>query len=127
NLHGPTKRPIHLPVKKSLENATNLTHSIPVVASYCATFLKPEMRHIYRQITSLRRVRAVVVAQKLENEERFPFQDIRMVKKPAWHFLRRIWFKQIVDRPWQISAGEARAIERALTESDAELLHIYFG
>jgi len=100
---------------------------IPVVASYCATFLKPEMLHIYRQITSLRRVRPVVVAQKLKNEERFPFQDVRVVKRPAWHFLRRIWFKQIVDRPWQISGGEVREIERALTQSDAQLLHIYFG
>jgi len=85
------------------------------------------MLHIYRQITSLRRVRPVVVAQKRENEERFPFQDIRVVKKPPWHFLRRIWFKQIVDRPWQISAAEVREIERALTGSDAQLLHIYFG
>ena len=85
------------------------------------------MLHIYRQITSLRRIRPVVVAQKRENEERFPFQDIRVVKKPAWHFLRRIWFKQIVDRPWQISDGEVTEIERAFTEIDAQLLHIYFG
>jgi colanic acid/amylovoran biosynthesis glycosyltransferase len=100
---------------------------IPVIASYCATFLKPEMLHIYRQVTSLRRVRPVVIAQKRENQERFPFQDIQVVKKPAWHFLRRIWFKQIVDRPWQISAAEVAKIERALSGSDAQLLHIYFG
>ena len=79
---------------------------VPVVASYCATFLKPEMLHIYRQITSLRRVRPVVIAQKRENEERFPFPGYSGRKKPALHFLRRIWFKQIADRPWQISAGE---------------------
>src|SRR5947208_3504111 len=85
------------------------------------------MLHIYRQIMSLRRLRPIVVAQKRENKEYFPFQDIRVVKKPAWHVLRRIWFKQIVDRPWQISAAEVREIERALTESDARLLHIYFG
>jgi colanic acid/amylovoran biosynthesis glycosyltransferase len=85
------------------------------------------MLHIYRQITSLRRVRPVVIAQKRENEERFPFQDVRVVKKPAWHFLRRIWFKQIVDRPWQISAAEVREIERVLNKSDSQLLHIYFG
>jgi glycosyltransferase involved in cell wall biosynthesis len=85
------------------------------------------MLHIYRQITSLRRIRPVVIAQKRENEERFPFQDIRVVKKPAWHFLRRIWFKQIVDRPWQISTAEVGEIERALDESDSQLLHIYFG
>ena len=85
------------------------------------------MWHIYRQITSLRRVRPLVIAQKRENEERFPFQDIRMVRKPAWHFLRRVWFKQIVDRPWQISGSEVHEVERALIESDAQLLHIYFG
>ena len=28
----------------------------PVVACYCATFLKPEMWHIYRQISALERV-----------------------------------------------------------------------
>ncbi len=98
-----------------------------MVASYCATFLKPEMLHIYRQIRSLRRVRPVVIAQKRENADRFPFQDICIVKKPAFHFLRRIWFKQIADRPWQISPAEVRAIERVLTESNAQLLHIYFG
>src|SRR5438309_7429312 len=85
------------------------------------------MLHIYRQITSLRRVRPVVIAQKRETADRFPFQNIRVVKKPALHFLRRTWFKQIADRPWQISPAEVRASERALTESNAELLHIYFG
>jgi colanic acid/amylovoran biosynthesis glycosyltransferase len=98
-----------------------------VVASYCATFLKPEMLHIYRQITSLRRVRPVVIAQKRENADRFPFQNIRVVKKPALHFLRRTWFKQIADRPWQISPAEVRAIEQVLNETKAHLLHIYFG
>ncbi len=98
-----------------------------MVASYCATFLKPEMLHIYRQITSLRRVRPVVIAQKLESQEDFPFRDIHIIRKPTFHFLRRIWFKQIADRPWQISLAEVGAIERALTESNAQLLHIYFG
>ena len=85
-----------------------------MVASYCATFLKPEMLHIYRQITSLSRVRPVVIAQKLENKERFPFRDIYVIRKPTFHFLRRLWFKQIADRPWQISPAEVRAIERVL-------------
>jgi glycosyltransferase involved in cell wall biosynthesis len=85
------------------------------------------MLHIYRQIISLRRVRPVVIAQKRENADLFPFQEIRIVEKPALHFLRRIWFKQIADRPWQTSPAEVRAIECALTESNAQLLHIYFG
>jgi colanic acid/amylovoran biosynthesis glycosyltransferase len=98
-----------------------------VVASYCATFLKPEMLHIYRQITSLSRVRPVVIAQKLENKERFPFRDIYVIRKPTFHFLRRLWFKQIADRPWQISPAEVRAVEQVLNETKARLLHIYFG
>jgi glycosyltransferase involved in cell wall biosynthesis len=85
------------------------------------------MLHIYRQITSLRRVRPVVIAQKLENQEDFPFHDIHIIRKPTFHFLRRIWFKQIADRPWHISLAEVRAIERALTENNAQLLHVYFG
>ena len=98
-----------------------------MVASYCATFLKPEMLHIYRQITSLSRVQPVVIAQKLENKERFPFRGIYVIRKPTLHFLRRLWFKQIADRPWQISPAEVRAIERVLNETKAHLLHIYFG
>jgi glycosyltransferase involved in cell wall biosynthesis len=85
------------------------------------------MLHIYRQITSLSRVQPVVIAQKLENKERFPFSDIHVIKKPTFHFLRRLWFKQIADRPWQISPAELRAIERVLNEAKAQLLHIYFG
>jgi colanic acid/amylovoran biosynthesis glycosyltransferase len=98
-----------------------------VVASYCATFLKPEMLHIYRQISSLSRVRPVVIAQKLENKARFPFRDIYVIRKPTFHFLRRLWFKQIADRPWQISPVEVRAIARVLNETKAQLFHIYFG
>lgn len=69
----------------------------------------------------------MVIAQKRENGQLFPFQDVWVVKKPGWHFLRRIWFKQVVDRPWQISPGEVRQIERVLAATNAQVLHIYFG
>src|SRR5204862_1172369 len=72
-------------------------------------------------------VRPVVIALKLENKERFPFRDIYVIRKPTFHFLRRLWFKQIADRPWQISPGEVRAVEQVLNETKAQLLHIYFG
>lgn len=99
----------------------------PVVASYCATFLKPEMLHIYRQITGLKRVRPIVVAQKRENALQFPVDKIDMVKKPRTHFLRRFWYRQVRDAPWQISRAEAAAIMRILNQERAKLLHIYFG
>ena len=101
--------------------------SRPVVASYCATFLKPEMLHIYRQITSLKRCRPIVIAQKREQAERYPFEPVHIVAKPTTHFLRRFWFRQLRDKPWQISRAELRAQLAVLTKTDARVLHIYFG
>ncbi len=99
----------------------------PVVACYCATFLKPEMLHIYRQITSLRRVSPVVIAQKREETERYPFDRITIVDKPATHFARRFWFKQIRAAPWQVSRQEIKTLVGVLENAQAKLLHIYFG
>jgi colanic acid/amylovoran biosynthesis glycosyltransferase len=99
----------------------------PVVACYCATFLKPEMLHIYRQITSLARVSPVVIAQKREEAERYPFDRITVVGKPLLHFARRFWFKQVRAAPWQISRREVDALTGILENARARLLHIYFG
>jgi glycosyltransferase involved in cell wall biosynthesis len=101
--------------------------SRPVIASYCATFLKPEMLHIYRQITALERCRPVVIAQKREQPGRYRFEPIYIVPKPATHFLRRFWFRQMRDLPWQISHRELRALQTILSKTAASLLHIYFG
>ena len=101
--------------------------SRPIVACYCATFLKPEMLHIYRQITALKRCTPVVIAQKREQPERFPFEVVQLVPKPATHFLRRFWFRQVRDMPWQTSDAELHELLRVLSRIDARVLHIYFG
>ncbi len=101
--------------------------SRPVVAFYCATFLKPEMLHIYRQIIGLERVRPIVLAQKREETRRYPFEPVHVIGKPAAHFLRRLWFRQLRNQPWQISPGELQALNAILDRSDAQLLHIFFG
>jgi len=98
-----------------------------VVACYCATFLKPEMLHIYRQLTSLRRVEPFVIARKREEADRYPFDRIAIVGKPITHFARRFWFKQVREAPWQISESEARKLMDVLSKINAELLHVYFG
>jgi len=85
------------------------------------------MRHIYRQITSLKRVEPVVIAQKREEAERYPFDRVTVVGKPALHFARRFWFRQVRDAPWEISAGETRRLIGILDRTNAQLLHIYFG
>jgi colanic acid/amylovoran biosynthesis glycosyltransferase len=99
----------------------------PVVASYCATFLKPEMLHIYRQITSLDRVQPIVIAQKRENADRFPFSQLYLVRKSRVHFLRRFGYRQLRDAPWHVSPREVSALIRVLDRTQAQLLHIYFG
>ena len=85
------------------------------------------MLHIYRQITAMKRCVPVAIAQKREQTERYPFEHVQIVPKPATHFLRRFWFKQLRDMPWQISDSELRALLGVLSKSDARLLHIYFG
>src|SRR5947208_11418762 len=85
------------------------------------------MLHIYRQITGLERCIPVVIAQKREQAGRYPFDPIHMAPKPATHFLRRFWFRQLRNAPWQISDGELRALQSILRKTDARLLHIYFG
>lgn len=85
------------------------------------------MLHIYRQISALERFRPVVIAQKREEAERFPFEPVFVVGKPVTHFLRRFWFRTMRDAPWQMSHREVMQIRRLLDEKEAQLLHIYFG
>ncbi len=85
------------------------------------------MLHIYRQITSLTRVSPVVIAQKREEAERYPFDRITVVGQPVMHFARRFWFKQIRAAPWQISKREVNTLVGVLENAQAKVLHIYFG
>jgi colanic acid/amylovoran biosynthesis glycosyltransferase len=85
------------------------------------------MLHIYRQITGLKRCAPVVIAQKRENAACYPFEPLQVVPKPRTHVLRRFWFRQLRDKPWQISDGELSELLHVLSETRARLLHIYFG
>ena len=85
------------------------------------------MLHIYRQITGLKRCAPVVIAQKRENAERYPFESLHIVPKPGTHGLRRFWYRQIRDAPWQVSDREVSKLLSVLTETRVRLLHIYFG
>jgi glycosyltransferase involved in cell wall biosynthesis len=85
------------------------------------------MLHIYRQITGLKQCSPVVIAQKRENAARYPFKPLHIVSKSRTHFLRRFWFRQLRDKPWQISDAEVSELLSVLSETRARLLHIYFG
>jgi colanic acid/amylovoran biosynthesis glycosyltransferase len=101
----------------------------PVVASYCVTFLAPEMLHVYRQIRGLQQFQPVVLTEKWINRHRFPIDPtaVEVIPRSRLRSLRRIWLKQIQDRPITVSPGQVAAIERVLRRREARLLHVYFG
>jgi colanic acid/amylovoran biosynthesis glycosyltransferase len=85
------------------------------------------MLHIYRQITGLKRCAPVVIAQKRENAARYPFGPLHIVPKPRTHVLRRFWFRQLRDKPWQISDVELSELLSVLSGTRARLLHMSCG
>jgi colanic acid/amylovoran biosynthesis glycosyltransferase len=98
-----------------------------LVVSYIATFLKPEMLHIYRQIRRLQRWENLVICQKRENASAFPYDNVEIIPKPWTHQLRRWWQMKVHDRPVTIYRSEARNLRRRLEHLGADLLHVYFG
>ena len=61
----------------------------PTVASYCTTFLKREMLHIYRQVSSLQNYKTFVMTKAVQNAELFPFRDIELIPGLGPVFRRR--------------------------------------
>jgi colanic acid/amylovoran biosynthesis glycosyltransferase len=98
-----------------------------IVASYCSTFLKPEMMHIYRQVTALRRTQTFVMTRKIEHVKRFPFNDIEQIPRPHRNLLRHGWMKLVQRQPALIYRGEYQRLVSILARRRADMMHIYFG
>lgn len=96
----------------------------PSVALFCATFLKPEMLHVYRHVTGLENFRPVVVAQKCEGD--WPVGCLVPLPRSSGRFLARAK-ERFTQRPWQISAVETRRFLAILEQERCEVLHIFFG
>lgn len=101
--------------------------SKPVLASYCTTFLKPEMLHIYRQVSGLREFDTFVITKERRSEDRFPFDEVEIHGKVRSNFIRRFWLKYIKKEPPIVYRGEYRILERALEKRSADMMHVYFG
>jgi glycosyltransferase involved in cell wall biosynthesis len=99
----------------------------PLVASYCTYFLKAEMLHIYRQITSLRNVDTFVITKFRENGERFPFPDLELLERGSTNLIRRGFLKYVAQAPALIYRGEFEITRRVLLRRDPDLMHVYFG
>ena len=82
----------------------------PIVASYCADFLKADMQHIHRQICDLREWEACVITHHRENETLFPWprKKIRVLPKHRLRFFRRLWHRQLCHRIVPPTLGETK-------------------
>src|ERR1041385_3499284 len=98
-----------------------------VVASYCSSFLKPEMLHIYRQVKALRGVRTFVITKEVQNAERFPFGEIEIIPQSRMNLLRHGYLKFIKRQPPIVYRGEYQVLASLLDRRGADVMHIYFG
>lgn len=99
------------------------------VACYCHDFLKADMQHVYRQIVSMQRWRPVVICQKREHAEAFPFspKSTSVLPKPPWRWLRRLWYRHVKQVPLQISTTRVIEILTEIYRYDADVCHVFFG
>jgi colanic acid/amylovoran biosynthesis glycosyltransferase len=98
-----------------------------VVASYCTSFLKPEMLHIYRQVKSLHRYSTFVMTKARQNADRFPFDDVELIPKPWPNPFRHGWMKFVMRKAPIEYRGEYQMLSSLLDRRGADLMHIYFG
>ncbi|MEO7318838.1 MAG: glycosyltransferase [Chthoniobacteraceae bacterium] len=108
-------------------SAQTQPHGKPVVASYCTTFLKPEMRHIYRQVTGLRRYETFVMTRERKEEAQFPYVDVELIPRARKNFVKRFWLKHVMQKPPVFYRGELQMLMKLLKRRPADLIHVYFG
>ncbi|MEA3212938.1 MAG: hypothetical protein QOE70_5995 [Chthoniobacter sp.] len=133
-------RPGPAAVHLRLDNDTLVSHSRapmpaapandetkPIVASYCTTFLKPEMRHIYRQVTGLQRYATFVLTRERLGAGEFPFADVEQIPRARKNFLKRFWLKYVMRKAPVYYRGELQVLIKMLARRPADLMHVYFG
>lgn len=98
----------------------------PTLISYCATFLKPEMLHVYRQVTGVDAFDNWVVTRRRENASRFPYSKLLVLKKSPLRLFRRAAYR-LLGQPIPLGGGEVRQMLAIAHGRNAALVHIYFG
>lgn len=96
------------------------------IISYCATFLKPEMLHVYRQVVGVRSFRNLVVTRRVETPARFPHDAVIELKKSPFRFFQRLWHRSQGGRV-PVGGHEISQLSRIVREEAVRLVHIYFG
>lgn len=96
----------------------------PAVALFCATFLRPEMLHIHRQISGLRNFSPVVITQKREGD--WAAERVEVVPRSPFRFVGRE-AERWLGTPWQITRAESERMLAIMRRTEASILHIFFG
>lgn len=96
------------------------------VVSFVATYLKPEMLHVHRQTTSLRRHFNWIVTRRRQCEARFPAVNVITLRRHPLRWFQRVWHRTKGQRI-PLDPAERNQLEQICTEKKARLIHIYFG
>lgn len=99
----------------------------PTVTSFIGTFLKPEMWHVYNQVSGLRRFRSVVLTRERQNPDLFPMEAVHTVRGGRLPWWQRGWLKYAKGEPQMVYRGAIPGLVGQLRELGTDLLHIYFG
>ena len=103
---------------------------MPVVTCYCQDFLKADMQHIHRQITSLGRWEPRILTQKRENAGIFPVRSekkIIVLPPLRWKNLRKAWYRHVRREPLQVPRSRVVELMMAAGRQEAEVVHVFFG
>lgn len=97
------------------------------VTSFIGTFLKPEMWHVYNQVTGLRRFRSAVLTRERQNAEMFPFDEVHHVRSGRTPWWKHCWLKYAKREPKAVYRGMIPTLIDQLRELETDVLHVYFG
>lgn len=98
----------------------------PVVLSFCATFLRREMLHVFRQMSLVQGFENWVVTRRLENITDFPYDRVIVLKKSPWRIFRRAYCG-LFNRRVALSYTEVRQMLEISQKKNAGVVHVYLG
>jgi len=105
---------------------SKVSDSRRTVVSFVATYLKPEMLHVYRQTTNLQRHVNWIVTRRRECAARFPAQNVIALRRHPLRWFQRVWYRQRGQRP-PLDPAEKKQLAEICAAKKARLIHIYFG
>jgi colanic acid/amylovoran biosynthesis glycosyltransferase len=104
----------------------HVSDSRRTLVSFVATFLKPEMLHVYRQTTNLERHTNWIVTRRRECEKRFPARNVISLRRHPLRWFQRAWHRSRGERP-PLDAAENKQLHEICASKKAHLVHVYFG